>query len=313
MKKILQFMAGTLILLVLTGCGGATIYNIDNSNTIANKSTLKQVETAIKKGILKKYWSVKKEKSGLLTATINVRNRHIAVVSIPYTSKGYKIDYKSSEGLKYDATKNTIHPNYNKWVGNLEKNINYELAKIGMIQTTSAIRTTPTVQTTKAVASNLKKSGTVNIEGKTIYIKNIIPYAETAPIAPNIKAECTIDQQLSDFIISSAKASGLNVVAKNNIGKNDIELKVEIVDAVSRGGAFRGHNKYVSINGSIVKGNKVYQSFQAARMSGGGFWGAYKGSCSVLGRTVKALGNDVGIWLSSPVDGAKLGDAYLIR
>jgi len=318
MKDFIKYIGSALILLILAGCGGTAVYNIDNSNTIDSKNSMKQIETAIKKGALRKNWSVKKVKEGLLTATINVRGRHIAVVSIPYTTKGYKIDYKDSQGLKYDPSSNTIHKNYNKWVRNLERNINYELAQIGISQTSSAIRSNPVSQPVIAqpvakVTSNLKKSGNLSLEGKTIYIKSIIPYAATAPVAANIKTECTIDQKLSEFITTSAKASGLNVVVKNDIGKNDIELKVEILDAVSRGGAFRGHNKYVVIGGSLVKGDKVYQSFKAARISGGGFWGAYKSSCSVLGRTVKTLGTDVGVWLTSPMDGARLGDTYLIR
>jgi hypothetical protein len=318
MKSLFKYMSTVLFILILTGCGGTAIYNIDNSNTITSKSSIKQIETAIKKGALRKSWSVKKEKEGLLTATINVRGRHIAVVSISYDAKGYKINYKDSQGLDYDASSNTIHKNYNKWITSLERNINYELAQIGIHQNSSAIQTTnpvsqPVVTKTTTATTNLKKSGDLNLEGKTIYIKSIIPYSATAPVAPNIKTECIIDQQLSEFIISSAKASGLNIVAKNDIGKNDIELKVEIVDAVSQGGAFRGHNKYVSISGVLVQGDKSYQSFKAARISGGGFWGAYKGSCAVLGRTVEALGKDVGVWLSSPIDGARLGDLYLIR
>ncbi len=318
MKDFIKYIGSALILLLLAGCGGTAIYNIDNSNTIDSKNSMKQIETAIKKGALRKNWSVKKVKEGLLTATINVRGKHIAVVSIPYTTKGYKIDYKDSQGLKYDPSSNTIHKNYNKWVTNLERNINYELAQIGISQTHSAIRSNPVSQPVvtkpvETVAKNLKKSGDLNIDGKTIYIKGIIPYAANAPVAQNIKTECIIDQQLSEFIVKSAQASGLNVVVKNNIGKNDIELKVEIIDAVSRGGAFRGHNKYVTISGALVKGDKVYQSFKAARISGGGFWGAYKSSCAVLGRTVEALGRDTGVWLTSPMDGARLGDTYLIR
>jgi len=318
MKNFLKLIGTTLFVLILTGCGGTAIYNIDNSNTIDTKTSMKQVEIAIKNGVTRKHWSVKKVQNGLLSATINVRNKHIATVSIPYTSKGYKIDYTSSEGLGYNMDKNTIHKNYNKWIRNLEKNINYELAKIGISQTGSAIRKAPmshstTVNQPTQVTSNLSKASAMNTNGQTIYIKSIIPYSATAPVATNIKTECTIDKQLSDFIVASAKARGLNVVVKDQIAKNEIELKVEIADAVSRGGAFRGHNKYVIINGALVKGGKSFQSFKAARISGGGYWGAYKSSCSVLGRTVKALGNDTAIWLSNPIDGARLADTYLIR
>jgi hypothetical protein len=165
MKTIFKYIGTALFVLILTGCGGAAIYNIDNSNTIQDKASLKQVETAIKKGALRKNWSVTKEKEGLLTATINVRGKHIAVVSIPYTTKGYKIDYKDSQGLSYDATANTIHKNYNSWVSHLERNINYELAQIGMTQTSSAVRSSPVSQPVvvakpvATVASNLKKQG----------------------------------------------------------------------------------------------------------------------------------------------------------
>ena len=40
----------------------------------------------------------------------------------------------------------------------------------------------------------------------------------------------------------------------------------------------------------------------------GGAFAGYKGSCSVLGRTVKAMGKDVAQWLKAPTDEAALGD-----
>ena len=321
MKKVIHLLSLTLIGLFLIGCGGTAIQNIDNSGTIDKKVSLKQVEAAIKKGAMRKNWATKKIQDGLLESRVNVRGKHVAVVNISYNTKGYKIDYKDSQGLKYDASSNTIHKNYNKWVHSLQRNIDYELAQIGIHRNTSAATAAPTPApvvyqqpaTVTPSTAHLKKSGEVSIEGKTIYVKSIIPYAQNAPVATNIKTECIIDKQLSEFIVSNAQANGMNIVVKDNIGKDDLELKVEIIDAVSRGGAFRGHNKYVTISGALVKGDKVYQSFKAARISGGGFWGAYKSSCAVLGRTVKALGNDVAIWLSSPMDGAKLGDTYLIR
>jgi hypothetical protein len=40
----------------------------------------------------------------------------------------------------------------------------------------------------------------------------------------------------------------------------------------------------------------------------GGAFGGFKGSCSVLGRTVKALGKDIAQWLVQPAKGSQLGD-----
>ncbi|WP_417326423.1 hypothetical protein [Halarcobacter sp.] len=303
-------------LLVLSGCKGTTVQNIDNSGYISgSKVTTKKVERAIQKGAMRKGWSTKRIKTGLLEAKNNVRGKHLVVVNIAYDRKGYKISYKDSQNMNYDAGSNTIHKNYNKWIANLERNINYELSQIGVMGNTSATRKVTNIEPKSSAAStkNYKKADSSAISGKTIYIRNITPYSSGNRIAENIKAECTINEQLATFIKKFAQEQGLKVEYKNKPSSKDLFLDVKIVDAISQGGAFRGHSKFTSIEGRLVKGNKSYGSFKAARVSGGGFWGAYKGSCAVLGRTVEALGKDVALWLYSPMDNARLGDTGYIR
>lgn len=317
MKKTVFNIILTAVMLVFVGCGGAIVNNIDNSGYLSgNKLSMKKVEKAIAKGAMRKGWMTKRIATGKLESRINVRGKHLVVVDIDYNTKGYKINYKDSQNMKYDASSNTIHGNYNKWIAGLERNINYELAQIGVVSGKSS-RVVQNIQPKSSSSSALnkkyKKANTSAIEGKTIYVKSIIPYSSNNRIADNIKTECTINQQLADFIKQYASEKGLKVEFKNNASYNDLKLIVEITDAMSSGGAFRGHNKFVTISGKLVKGNKSYGSFDAARISGGGFWGAYKSSCAVLGRTVEALGRDVSNWLYSPIDGAKLGDTQLIR
>ncbi len=315
MKKMVLF-TGVLLsfILVLVGCGGATIQNVDNSGYISgSKVTTSKVETAIKKGAMRKGWVTKRVKRGLLEARNNVRGKYLVVVNIAYDTKGYKITYKDSRNLKYDPSTNTIHRNYNKWIANLERNINYELGQIGVLGNTTSESTSTVEKRTSTPPKKYKKESAPNMSSKTIYIKNIIPYARNNRIAENIKVECSINEQLAQFVKEYAQAQGLKVEYKNKPSAKDMFLDLKIVDAVSQGGAFRGHNKFAVIEGRLVKGNKSYGSFKAARISGGGFWGAYKGSCAVLGRTMKALGQDVAGWLYSPIDGARLGNTSLIR
>lgn len=322
MKKILSLTAlVTLVVLIATGCGGALVQNIDNSGYISGKKlSLSKVEATIKKGAMRRGWISKRIKPGLLEVRNNVRGRYLVVLNISFDTRGYKIMYKESQNLKYDPQTNKIHPNYNKWVANLERDINYELSKIGVTGNESARNVTTISSSSSTTASTSlntsnysKSSSSINTNGKTIYMKSIIPYAKGNRIAPNIKQECQIDKQLAEFIQQYAMQQGLTVKFKNNIGSNDLYLKVQIDDAISQGGAFRGHNKYTAISGVLVQGKKSFGSFKAARISGGGFWGAYKGSCSVLGRTVDTLGKDVAGWLFSPMDNAMLGDASRIR
>lgn len=321
MKRILSYCGMLLmVLLIATGCGGAKVQNIDNSGYISgSKVTTSKVERAIKKGAARKGWMTKRVKTGLLEARNNVRGRHLVVVNINYNTKGYKITYKDSQNMKYNPETQTIHGNYNKWVASLERNINYELSQIGVAGnvTSSSSSSQPVThiqpKAKTAKSTNYKYAGDANLQGKTIYIKNITPYSSSSRIADNIKAECTLDQQLAEFVKKYAQQNGLKVEYKNNVKSTDLFLDLQITNAVSQGGAFRGHNKFVTIQGTLAKGSKSYGSFKAGRISGGGFWGAYKSSCSVLGRTVNTLGQDVAFWLSSPTNNARLGDTYLIQ
>ncbi len=300
------------MILFLGGCGRtATVQNIDNSSYLQKSIKLSKVESAIKVAAAKKGWRTKKIHKGLIEASINPRGKHLVIVDINYNSKGYKISYKDSKNMNYDPTTNAIHPNYNKWVNYLQRNINYELENIGMGKATSSNYS----NTPKKVVSKkrLKKGSHINLNGKTVYIRPMASYSPRSRISSKIKTECTLPKALSDSIVQFSKNSGVNVKFKNNIRPNELELKIQIEDAVSSGNAFIGHNKFVDISGSIVKGKTVYYTFDAARRSGGGYFGAYRSSCSVLGRIAKALGKDISYWLSNPYDGAKMGDVELIR
>lgn len=158
--------------------------------------------------------------------------------------------------------------------------------------------------------SNAASVGNSATAGSVKVMRNI-PYKKGSKIALNIRQECKITEQLSEFTQVYGEDRGIDVVRVPRVTSKDKGqvLKMEITDAVSQGNAFIGHRKYTAIEGSLYKDGKKVSTFTAARFSGGGFFGAYKGSCSVLGRTVKALGEDVAMWLAAPVDGAHLGDA----
>lgn len=142
----------------------------------------------------------------------------------------------------------------------------------------------------------------------TVYVPRPVPYDEDADIAGNIKRECRINEQLADYIREFAPA-GTTIEFYTDAPPADGQvLDVVIRDAVSSGNAFVGHRKFVSVRGELRDGDAVTASFKGRRDSMGGMFAGYKGSCSVLGRTVKALGKDIGEWLASPSKDADLGD-----
>jgi hypothetical protein len=127
-----------------------------------------------------------------------------------------------------------------------------------------------------------------------------VPYAADNQIANNIQTECTkLGSKLTKFLVQFAKKKGIEVTPVTVLepGSPGRNLVIEITDAVSRGNAFIGHRKYMEARAELFvdgvsKGEKIYH-----RDSMGGFGAGYKGSCSVLGRTSKALGKDFSVWL----------------
>jgi len=317
MKKFLKLtILGLVMLGLIAGCGKApTVQNINNSDYFAKAQAKSSIAKAIKRGASSKGWRTKAVKNGLIEANILVKGKYFVAVNIPYTSKGYKIEYKNTRNLKYNPSTKTIHGSYNKWTRLLSDRINYELENIGMQSaagTTTSMAAAPVVAKA-APSKKYKKGGKLNLQGKTIYIKPEIVYTSNSRVSTAIKQECTIPQALSENIVKKSIAQGVEIEVKRNIKSTDIELKIEIIDAVSSGNAAIGHSKFMVISGMLIKDGKKYASFKAARHSGGGFFGAYRSSCSVLAKITKALGQDTAGWLVEPFDGAKLGDVQLIR
>lgn len=143
-----------------------------------------------------------------------------------------------------------------------------------------------------------------------IQVQQITPYANNTMIDSAVRRECDIDKQLPHFIDTFASAHGMQVALKPVVKSEDEgnNLVVEIVKAQSSGNAFIGHRKYTEIKAILFEDGKQVADLTAGRYSGGGLFAGFKGSCSVMGRTVEALGKDISLWLKAPGPGMRSGD-----
>jgi hypothetical protein len=90
--------------------------------------TEKQVEKAVRMGVVKRGWSITGQQKGYVEATLNVR-QHMAKVGISYDTQRVSLQYLDSSNLDYAVKKDVpvIHKNYLKWANNVLLDINVEL------------------------------------------------------------------------------------------------------------------------------------------------------------------------------------------
>lgn len=160
-----------------------------------------------------------------------------------------------------------------------------------------------------AAACTLLLFAQVGRAADPIVIASKIPYAENADIQKKVLDECAeLNLQFSRFIKEYAAEKGIDVTFGDPSTDSGRVLRIEITHALSQGNAFLGHSKSSSSRGELYEDSRKIAGFRATRHSMGGAFAGYKGSCSVLGRTVKAMGMDIAEWLAAPADGAELGD-----
>jgi hypothetical protein len=76
-------------------------------------------------------WQVEPASDGNLLATVGVRNKHIVRVTVSNTAGNFSVAYQGSSDMKAAKTPEgwTIHPFYNRWVGDLVKAIKEKLSR----------------------------------------------------------------------------------------------------------------------------------------------------------------------------------------
>ena len=102
------------------------IENVEGS-PIPDGLSDEQIVKTMQTGGMVRGWIIKQLEPGHLEATIYVRS-HMAKVDIHYDAAAYSILYNDSEDLGYKNGK--IHRNYNKWVKNLDMDIQRAFAML---------------------------------------------------------------------------------------------------------------------------------------------------------------------------------------
>ena len=130
--KVFRVLAMGLVLLAAVSCQNRPIHQVDNHPIplAAQKLSMKEIEQAIIQAGSARRWRFERLGEGSLRAKQLDEKDHEAVVDITFTQTAYSIRLSGSSRLK--EKDGTIHPKYNLWARNLEKDIEDRLYTAGL-------------------------------------------------------------------------------------------------------------------------------------------------------------------------------------
>lgn len=124
MKQFIKWFAAIAVVGALAGCARTAPIDQVHSSVSAGH-TQEQVKNAILKAGVQRQWIMSEVGPGVIKGRQQTRN-HVSEVRITYSATGYDIKYDSS--LNLQASGGKIHKNYNRWVHNLDKDIQVNLS-----------------------------------------------------------------------------------------------------------------------------------------------------------------------------------------
>lgn len=133
---------------------------------------------------------------------------------------------------------------------------------------------------------------------QTVKVPKRIEFAPGSGVRRQIVDECNLQTIIPEAI--AARSGKVELVE----GKGDLELVISDVHGPG-GGIFSGP-KWVEVKGTLRRGGERL-TFRAKRLSAADPFSG--GTCGILAKCGRAIGQDVADWLEDPVSGAEIGDA----
>lgn len=133
----------------------------------------------------------------------------------------------------------------------------------------------------------------------TLRVSPEAAYAGDGGVAENIKNECNLPAAQAEYVLNALSAAGVSAEAASDDGVpgKGRFLRLRIESAISAGNFFTGHRKQVVTSAELFQNGRSVGEKTFTRNSGGGLFGGYKSSCSVLQRCTKTLGQDIASWV----------------
>jgi len=143
-------------------------------------------------------------------------------------------------------------------------------------------------------------------QAETLTTSQSIPFAEDSGASDDIKNECKFETRLPEYLKKEAKRTFDVVLSKEPL--EDAEgktLSLIIANMYGLGGGAFSGSKSAIVTGELKENGEIIASMSLRRHS---IMGMAPGTCSILKRIAKKMGEDIAEWLEEPTMDAELGD-----
>lgn len=138
---------------------------------------------------------------------------------------------------------------------------------------------------------------------QTVLLETPVTYAPGAGVVDKVREECQIESMLatrvSDVLRRRNKGGDGRIAAGTDAGEAQV-MRLQITHILGVGGGAWTGPKAITVNAELIEGGKVVRHVKLNRWSIGGFWGAFKGTCSILNRSAVVLAKDLNRWARDP-------------
>lgn len=126
-QRILVTLTAALCLVTSVDSRASTIENIVDTpipvKLDGSQRSVEEAREAIIAGCRRRGWTPVVKDDATIKCSILVRAKHYVEVDIPFSASSYSILYADSRLMDYDAEKQRIHRNFNKWIIMLSQTI----------------------------------------------------------------------------------------------------------------------------------------------------------------------------------------------
>lgn len=136
-----------------------------------------------------------------------------------------------------------------------------------------------------------------------VLLQTPITYDANAGVVPAVKEECHIEDMLAtrvgEVLAKRGKARNVTVSSSDDAAGASV-LRLTITHVLGVGGGAWSGPKAITVKAELLREQEVQRQQKLNRWSTGGFWGAFKSTCSILDRAATSLARDLGKWAFDP-------------